>query len=573
MSMATASPSPSSTRPSRLRCAVYTRKSSEEGLEQEFNSLDAQHEACQAYVASQASLGWRLVPDRYDDGGISGGTMERPALKRLLQDISEGRIDVVVVYKIDRLTRSLTDFARIVEIFDRAGASFVSVTQQFNTTTSMGRLTLNVLLSFAQFEREVTAERIRDKIAASKKKGMWMGGQVPLGYRVENRKLLIDEEEAATVRFLFDRYLELKSVEALSHEARRLGLKSSQARPGRESKTFKMQPFHAGGLLYLLANPLYIGKIRHKAQIHDGEHDAIIDQQTFDAVQALLVKQAPARRASTSQPDLHLLTGLIFDDRGKRLRPVHSSKGSQRYRYYVSRTDGARPARPEWRLPADDLDALISHQIGRLLSDQVLIAKWAQDAQTPGNNDPAAAIAKAAAFNATLSAALPIERRQFMRTLIKRVEIETGSLRITFDRTNIISRLTGFPPATARAADHIVECAISERKRGVEKKLVLMGDHAPAHAPDPGLVELLVKARSWLRQLTDGSGTTIAELAAMAKADPSDVSRIFPLAFLSPTIVGDIIMGRQPVNMTAQQLSRLIELPLPWEEQHRLLRV
>ena len=258
-----------------LRCAVYTRKSTEEGLDQEFNSLDAQREACTAYVASQVGLGWTLVSDRYDDGGISGGTMERPALQRLLNDIREHRVDVVVVYKIDRLTRSLIDFSKMVEIFDAANASFVSITQQFNTTTSMGRLTLNVLLSFAQFEREVTAERIRDKIAASKKKGIWMGGTVPLGYRVENRKLVVEENEAATVRHLFARYLRLKSVRALAEEAEARGLKGKDIDAGGKPG----KPFGRGNLYHLLSNPVYVGKIRHRGDAYDGEHLPIVEAQ------------------------------------------------------------------------------------------------------------------------------------------------------------------------------------------------------------------------------------------------------------------------------------------------------
>ena len=256
---------PVSTSSPNYRCAVYTRKSTDEGLDQAFNSLDAQRDACVAYIASQGGLRWILVPDRYDDGGISGGTMERPALQRLLEDIRQRRVDVVVVYKIDRLTRSLLDFSKMVEIFDAAGASFVAVTQQFNTTTSMGRLTLNVLLSFAQFEREVTAERIRDKIAASKSKGMWMGGTVPLGYRAENRRLVIDEEEARTVRHLFDRYLELKSVPALAKEAFATGLSRRAAKEGIQ----RGKPFGRGNLYHLLSNPIYIGKVRHRNSLHE----------------------------------------------------------------------------------------------------------------------------------------------------------------------------------------------------------------------------------------------------------------------------------------------------------------
>ena len=286
-----------STHQKKLRCAVYTRKSTEEGLDQEFNSLDAQREACVAFVASQAGMGWRLVADHYDDGGISGGTMERPALQRLLQDIRDRKVDVVVVYKIDRLTRSLMDFSKIVEVFDANEVSFVSVTQQFNTTTSMGRLTLNVLLSFAQFEREVTAERIRDKIAASRKKGIWMGGTVPMGYRAVDRKLVIDPEAAIKVRGIFSRYLELKSVPLLADELN--GQSSADQDPSASSRQSR-RAFTRGKLYHLLSNVVYIGKARHKDRIYDGEHEAIIDEATFTSAQALLKGQAPNRRSDTN---------------------------------------------------------------------------------------------------------------------------------------------------------------------------------------------------------------------------------------------------------------------------------
>jgi site-specific DNA recombinase len=353
-------PAPSAARPSqpRLRCAVYTRKSTEEGLDQEFNSLDAQREACAAFIASQVGLGWKLVPDRYDDGGISGGTMERPALQRLLQDIRDRKIDVVVVYKIDRLTRSLADFAKIVEVFDAAGASFVSVTQQFNTTTSMGRLTLNVLLSFAQFEREVTAERIRDKIAASKKKGMWMGGTVPFGYRVRERKLVVEDAEAAEVQKLFARYLELGSVPALARELNdRTGPAGSTLRlihndtgQGRRRTAGRIGN---GKLYYMLANPIYTGRVRHGAENHPGEHDAIITDQLFEEVQARLADQAPRPRGTPVNRDMHLLNGLVFDETGDRLSPIHATKLGKRYRYYVSSRlkDGRTNRNDGWRIP------------------------------------------------------------------------------------------------------------------------------------------------------------------------------------------------------------------------------
>ncbi|PAQ06756.1 recombinase family protein [Mesorhizobium temperatum] len=363
----------------RLNCAIYTRKSTEEGLDQEFNSLDAQREACAAFIASQVGLGWKLVPDHYDDGGISGGTMERPALQRLLQDIRDKKVDVVVVYKIDRLTRSLMDFSKIVEIFDASTVSFVSVTQQFNTTTSMGRLTLNVLLSFAQFEREVTAERIRDKIAASKKKGMWMGGVVPLGYRVDNRKLAIDETEAQTVRHLFDRYLALKSVRDLVDDVASDGL-SARTRQRKDGSVAVTMPFGRGNLYHLLSNPIYIGKIKHKDLIYDGEHEPIVTSGTFEEAQALLAAQAPRRRSDSNVTQPHLLTGLLFDEAGEKLRSVHAKKEGVRYRYYVSKQfiDERRKGSSGWRLPAPALESVVEHRLNRILSDQAQLSGWIQ---------------------------------------------------------------------------------------------------------------------------------------------------------------------------------------------------
>ena len=333
----------------RLRCAVYTRKSSEEGLEQDFNSLHAQREACEAFILSQVGLGWKLIHDRYDDGGISGGTLARPALQRLLDDVKSGRIDVVVVYKIDRLTRSLADFAKIVEVFDQRSVSFVSVTQSFNTTSSMGRLTLNVLLSFAQFEREVTGERIRDKIAASKKKGMWMGGIVPLGYDAEARKLIPNDFEASTVRQLFKLYLELGSIRMLQVRAQQIGLRT-KLHTSKAGLTSGGLGFSCGHLRTILTNPIYVGMIRHGKHTYPGLHEAILDQQTFDQVQALLASKANTSSSAAGKDDLHLLTGMIFDETGDRLSPTHATKNGRRYRYYVSRrlAKGHQVRRSRW---------------------------------------------------------------------------------------------------------------------------------------------------------------------------------------------------------------------------------
>ena len=358
-------------RPKRLRCAIYTRKSSEEGLEQAFNSLDAQREACEAYIKSQAGEGWHLIRTPYDDGGISGGTLERPALKQLLADIQARKVDTVVVYKVDRLTRSLADFAKIVEVFDTHGVSFVSVTQQFNTTSSMGRLTLNMLLSFAQFEREVTGERIRDKIAASKKKGMWMGGFVPLGYDAKDRSLVINETETETVRAVYRLYLEYNNVRRVKEEADRLDLatKTRKAENGRMSGG---RPLSRGYIYKLLGNPLYAGRIAHKGEVYEGLHAAIIDAETWDAVQAKLAGNVLDRRANNEAREPSLLTGILHDERGNRLSPSHAVKNGVRYRYYVSQAllqNREGEAGSIARIPAREIEELFAARIAALLKD------------------------------------------------------------------------------------------------------------------------------------------------------------------------------------------------------------
>jgi len=350
-----------------VRCAIYTRKSSEEGLEQEFNSLQAQREACQAFIASQRHEGWVCLRAGYDDGGFSGATMDRPALQRLLADMTAGRIDTIVVYKIDRLTRSLADFARIVEILDVRGASFVSVTQQFNTTTSMGRLTLNILLSFAQFEREVIGERIRDKIAASKKKGMWMGGIPPLGYRAQDSKLLVIESEAEIVRAIFRRYAALGSVRLLKDELEARGIKSKSWTTA-SGRCVGDKPFSRGALYLMLQNRLYRGEVVHKGQSHRGEHTPIIDQPLWDAVQARLAANTAERNAGTRTRQPSLLAGMLFDGDGNPMTPTHAIKKGRRYRYYVSRpsiTNDQTDRSAGLRIPAGEIEQAVT---SRLLS-------------------------------------------------------------------------------------------------------------------------------------------------------------------------------------------------------------
>ena len=349
----------------KLRCAVYTRKSSEEGLEQEFNSLHAQREACESYIASQRSEGWVLVRDQYDDGGISGGTLERPGLKRLLADIEDGLVDVVVVYKIDRLSRSLMDFSKLVEVFDRNGVTFVSVTQSFNTTTSMGRLTLNILLSFAQFEREVTAERIRDKVRASRMKGMWMGGCPPLGYEVKNRKLVENPIDAAHVRWVFARFIEIGSGTLLARELAERGVTTSRGH--RIDKKF---------IYRMLNNRVYIGDAVHKGTSYPGEHSAIIDREVWDSVHAILT-ESPRKRAARTRADTPaLLKGLLFGPDGAAFSPTHTRKGGRLYRYYVSQTvlkHGAGSCHIG-RVPAGEIEAAVIDQLRAVFRQPEIVA-------------------------------------------------------------------------------------------------------------------------------------------------------------------------------------------------------
>jgi len=567
----------------RLRCAIYTRKSTEEGLDQEFNSLDAQREACAAYITSQVGLGWKLVPDHYDDGGISGGTMERPALQRLLADIGEGKVDVVVVYKIDRLTRSLMDFARMVEIFDRHGVSFVSVTQQFNTTTSMGRLTLNVLLSFAQFEREVTAERIRDKIAASKKKGMWMGGTVPFGYRVENRKLVIDEAAATEVRHLFRRYLELGSVPALVRELNDQGrgtgtipsLLHGDTGQGRRRPA---KTIGKGKLYYMLSNPIYVGRVRHGGDVYPGEHQPIIDEDAFEAVQARLAEQAPRERGMPVQRDIHLLNGLLFDDSGDRLSPIHAGKAGKRYRYYISsRLKAGRSGQTNgWRIPASEIEAIILQQIRMLLANKPMLSGWMQEAGHATRIEAGLARAGDASRLLETAAASPKETHAIIRMVIRRIDLASNHIRIAIDRSAIVNWLVGAVSHSAAASDaelHIIDLPLTIRQRGVERRLVIEGQGASLRRPDQPLIDMVARAHAYLEALTDGKGSGRKDVAKRFGVHPEDVSRMLPLAFLSPRIVEAILTGQQPADLSVRHLARNIELPIAWADQGRLLGI
>ena len=431
----------------KLRCAVYTRKSSEEGLEQEFNSLDAQREACEAYIASQKAEGWLLVPDRYDDGGISGATLERPALKRLLADIETQRVDVVVVYKIDRLSRALMDFSKLVDVFDRNHVTFVSITQSFNTTTSMGRLTLNILLSFAQFEREVIGERIRDKFAASRKRGMWMGGFVPLGYEVKDRKLVVNHAEAAMVLSMFQRFLRLGSATKLSIELLAEGMKTKGGRP-----------IDKGYVYRILNNRTYIGQAAHKGAAYPGEHKAIISQALWDKVHSILGDSPRHRAARTRAQTPALLKGLIFGPTGRAMTPTHTRKGGKLYRYYVS-TDVLKRdpnACTVKRVPAAEIESAVIEQIrGLLRSPEIIVRTWRAARESLDGLSEADVREALHRLDPLWDQLFPTEQARVVQLLVERVDVapEGADIRMrTEGLTKLVEDLGAIKPEARRAA-------------------------------------------------------------------------------------------------------------------------
>jgi DNA invertase Pin-like site-specific DNA recombinase len=428
----------------KLRCAVYTRKSTEEGLDKAFNSLEAQREACEAYIASQRSEGWALVQDAYDDGGFSGGTLERPALKRLLADIEAGRVDVVVVYKIDRLSRALMDFSKLVEIFDRFGVTFVSITQSFNTTTSMGRLTLNILLSFAQFEREVIAERVRDKIRASRQRGMWMGGSVPLGYVVRDRKLVIHEPDAAVVRAMFERFLRTGSATVLAKEMRAEGVLTTKGRP-----------IDKGYLYKCLSNRTYLGLAIHKGTAWPGQHEAIISQDLWDRVHAILAENARTRSARTRAQTPALLRGLLFGPTGAAMSPTHTRKGSRLYRYYVSQAvlRQGREACPVGRVPAGAIEAAVIDQLRALFRQpEIVVGTWV--AVRAGADDITEAEARAALteLDPLWDELFPAEQARIVALLVERVDVRVHGVEVRIRPSGLaglVREMTGGRSAAA----------------------------------------------------------------------------------------------------------------------------
>ncbi|MHA1560384.1 MAG: recombinase family protein [Alphaproteobacteria bacterium] len=560
---------------SRLRCAIYTRKSTEEGLDQEFNSLDAQREACEAYIASQAGEGWRLIKTRYDDGAYSGGTMERPALQRMLADIGAGRVDTVVVYKVDRLTRSLADFVRIVELFDANNVSFVSITQAFNTTTSMGRLTLNMLLSFAQFEREVTGERIRDKIAASKRKGMWMGGIVPLGYDVIERKLIINEGEAQTVRTLFRLYQQHANVRRVKEEADRRGLRTKRRKPNNGARQGGA-PFTRGHIYKLLSNPVYIGQIVHKEERYPGEHEAIIDRRTWNAVQGQLNRNAVVRHTNANAKSPSLLSGMLFDEDGNRMAPSHASKAGRRYRYYVSKPPAEIPldAETAWRLPAPIVEEAVLYGIRSFLHDRLQLTEALRLKSGPMKG----ILSAASRFGSRILESGPADQRSFLLDIVTRIEISRDRVGIVLRMQGLRAKL-GYSDADGQKAitetqnkdEYTLNLPVKFKQRGVEMKLVITDGRVRLPAPDSHLIAAVAQGRYWFGQIKGGNVRSVRDLAERLCINQGDVSRILPLGFLAPDIVETILTGRQPIELTVSRLKRMRDLPLSWAEQRSIL--
>ena len=545
-----------------IRCAIYTRKSSEEGLEQDFNSLDAQWEACKSYIESQKHEGWKLIDTRYDDGGISGGHLERTGVQSLLDDIDAGRIDMVVVYKIDRLTRSLADFARLVERFDKADCSFVSVTQAFNTSTSMGRLTLNVLLSFAQFEREVTAERIRDKLAASAKRGLWMGGLAPLGYDPHpdpnTRELVLNRGEAKHVRRLFDLYDAHDCLGRVARDAEQEGIRSKR-RTFASGKTLGGCVMSRGAVQSVLTNPVYRGMIRHKENAYPGPHPAIIDEALWMRVQEKLITKSGRQRGqgSTGTSDGSPLTGRLFDETGERLTPTYATTRGRRWRYYVSRCllSGNKATSAGWRLPAAKLETAVAKAI----------RNWLEAAPEHLLVDPTAeALARVRAALVKIGEELASSQASMLAALVQRIDLKPGEMCLSLN-PEVIADAAGLQVTDFEDAALVHVEAFLERKRGVETILIL-GAETPNR--DETMIRAVARAHAWLADWKAGS--SFSDIAEKIGWTTSPLRQRLKLAFLSPVITQAILDGRQPADLSLEKLLRT-DLPLDWDRQAKML--
>ena len=526
-----------------VRCAIYTRVSTDHGLDQEFNSLDAQYDAASAYIKSQAHAGWTLIRSRYDDGGYSGGSTDRPDLQKLLDDIRARKLDVIVVYKVDRLTRSLADFAKLVELFDAHGVSFVSVTQQFNTTTSMGRLTLNVLLSFAQFEREVTSERIRDKIAASKRKGLWVGGTLPLGYQMKDGKIAVVEDEAEQVRQIYRRYLELGGVNALVRDLRDRNIRT-KSRLLTTGATRGGILFGRGSLFYLLRNHFYIGEVKYKDEILPGEQPAIMDRALFDAVQQKLTDQWTTLSKVRNASD-HLLTGLLFDDAGHRMVPTHATKFGVRYRYYVSLPHLHGESKTASvgsvsRIPATDIEDVIVKSL-----HEHLIARKEKPS----------------------SSGTQVEDRKVLQDSIARIDVHEDRLVIRLNSAD--------DEETSDSTDDHQLSIPWQKPPSKKPRQILLPHGVPRSAVRPTrierrarLVSAIARGRRWLNEVVSGSDTDVQQIATRQKCSVRQVNMTISLAFLAPDLVRAAVEGRLPRGIGVE---RLRDAPSEWSRQFETL--
>lgn len=551
----------------RQRCAIYTRKSTEEGLDQSFNSLDAQREACAAYITSQRHEGWVEMAEHYDDGGYSGGSMDRPGLQRLLEDVRLGRVDIIVVYKVDRLTRALADFARIVDVLDAAGVSFVSVTQAFNTTSSMGRLTLNVLLSFAQFEREVTAERIRDKVAGSKRKGLWMGGAVPIGYAVKDKALIVDEAEAAAVRTIYREYLAQRSVPALAGRLQVLGI-VSKTRTDRFGRVTGGAAFSTGALYYLLRNPLYIGKVKHGDLLHAGQHEAIVDSAIWEQVQTLLDGKGGGAISVRRRQVRRWLDGILHDSGGRPMKTTYGLKalattggrGKKKYWYYVSKSEGDVGAAKGERVPALPVEAAVRTALVRALADRNWLA-GVLVVQGVAAGDIAALTDRAAALLPNITDEAGEGPGAALVPLVARIDLGPGLMKLQINLGALRANGPEHYPLTA----HLDE-PFALHQNGRARPIVIRAGQDASYR-DPDLIALVADARRWAAELLDGRAASVEELTIREGLRAGVISRILPLAWLAPDIAAAILEGRQPSSLTAKHLRTLPDLPLNWADQ------
>ena len=552
-----------------VRCAIYTRKSTEDGLEQEYNSLDAQYDACTAYALSQRHEGWTVTKDRYDDGGFSGGTLERPGLKRLLADIESGKVDIILLYKIDRLTRSLSDFAKIVEILDRKGASFVSITQSFNTTTSMGRLTLNMLLSFAQFEREVTGERIRDKIYASKRKGLWMGGPVPLGYDVVERKLVVNEPEAQQVRKIMQLYLTAKSVPELVEILARNG-SFTKVQQRKDGETKGGVHFKRGNLYHLLSNRIYRGMIVHKGEAFDGEHEAIVSEELWNEVQSKLTRQVQGGSSRKVSARTGVLAGLIYDGEGRAMVLTHTQKGNRRFHYYANRYEALGDSTAS-RVSARDIENIVVDQLSQTLASgsqiQCMLLDGSYTSEQLHN-----LISRCGKLATELGVAKYARKQDVVRNILDRIDLYDDRVVIRVDNHGLLNIVRADSTVQPLHLNLTIERRAIRLRRGKAMRLVIpapsSGDSIQMR--DDKLIALIAESRTIMAQITDNPDKSIPILAAEQGRCRVRMMKIAKLACLDPDIVTAIVEGRQPLKLTPGKLLAT-ELPLAWAEQKRTL--